>query len=384
MLESYSRCWTEIDYDAIGHNVKEIQKLVGDTKIMGIVKANAYGHGDVACAKALKKAGVDFFGVSSVDEALHLRQNGIQDSILILGYTPPEHFHYLIEENIIQSLVSYEYAKKLDDYAKNAGAKIRCHCKVDTGMCRTGIIYQKQEKHMDQIVAEYQMKHLQVEGIFSHFPVSDDLKQESASFTQMQIRLFEEVCENLRKEGIKPGVRHIQNSYGILNYGDLKMDYCRPGLLYMGVTSDDEIPIASKPDFIPILSWYANVSLVKWIQKGQSVSYGRHFIASKPTKVATVSVGYADGLHRLVSNTGLNVLIHGQKCPIIGNICMDQCMVDVTQVDNVKEGDVVVLVGKQGDKQVTIDEISRKSHTINNETLSDIAARVPRLKRREK
>ena len=149
-------------------------------------------------------------------------------------------------------------------------------------------------------------------------------------------------------------------------------------------TSDDAIPIASKPDFIPILSWYANVSLVKWIQKGQSVSYGRHFIATKPTKVATVSVGYADGLHRLVSNCGLEVLIHGQKCLIIGNVCMDQCMVDVTQVDDVKEGDVVVLVGKQGDKQVTIDEISRKSHTINNETLSDIAARVPRLKRREK
>lgn len=384
MLESYSRCWTEIDYDAIAHNVEEIQKLVGDTKIMGIVKANAYGHGDVECAKALQKVGVDFFGVSSVDEALHLRQNGIQDSILILGYTPPEHFHYLIEENIIQSLVSYDYAQKLDAYAKGAGTKIRCHCKVDTGMCRTGVIYQVQEKNMDQILAEYRMEHLIVEGIFSHFPVSDDLGQESAAFTKKQIELFEEVCDNLRKEGINPGIRHIQNSYGILNYGDLKMDYCRPGLLYMGVTSDDAIPIASKPDFIPILSWYANVSLVKWIQKGQSVSYGRHFIATKPTKVATVSVGYADGLHRLVSNCGLEVLIHGQKCPIIGNVCMDQCMVDVTQVDDVKEGDVVVLVGRQGDHRVTIDEISRKSHSINNETLSDIAGRVPRLRRREK
>ena len=169
MLESYSRCWTEIDYDAIAHNVEEIQKLVGDTKIMGIVKANAYGHGDVECAKALQKAGVDFFGVSSVDEALHLRQNGIQDSILILGYTPPEHFHYLMEENIIQSLVSYDYAQKLDAYAKGAGTKIRCHCKVDTGMCRTGVIYQVQEKNMDQILAEYRMEHLIVEGIFSHF-----------------------------------------------------------------------------------------------------------------------------------------------------------------------------------------------------------------------
>lgn len=383
MLESYSRSWTEIDYEAIAHNVDEIQKLVGKTKIMGIVKANAYGHGDVECASALRKAGVDFFGVSSVDEALHLRWNGIKEPILILGYTPPEHFHYLIEEQITQSLISYDFACKLDAYAKEHKAIIHCHCKVDTGMCRTGVIYQVQEKHMEQILAEYRLKHLSVDGIFSHFPVSDDLKEESIAFTRKQIDLFQEVCDTLKQEGIEPGLRHIQNSYGILNYGDLGMDYCRPGLLYMGVTSDDAISIVSNPDFIPILSWYANVSLVKWIQKGQSVSYGRHFIAQKPTKVATLSVGYADGLHRLVSNKGLEVLIHGQRCPIIGNVCMDQCMVDVTKVDDVKEGDTAVLVGRQGGQQVTVDAISRLSHTINNETLSAIANRVPRLRKRE-
>ena len=250
-------------------------------------------------------------------------------------------------------------------------------------MNRTGIVYQDQEKNMDAILEEYRLPGLKVEGIFSHFPVSDDLGSESKSFTQHQIELFQEVCENLKAEGIDPGLKHIQNSYGILNYQDLGMDYCRPGLLYMGVTSDDEIPIVSQPDFIPILSWYANISLVKWIHKGQTVSYGRHFTAAKDTKVATVSVGYADGLHRLVSNQGLEVLVHGQRCPIIGNICMDQCMIDVTNVEEVQEGDVVVIVGQQGDQKVTIDEISRKSHTINNETLSAIAARVPRLRKRD-
>ena len=382
MLESYSRAWTEMDYDAIAHNCDEVQKLIGSTKIMGIVKANAYGHGDVACAKAMKAWGVDFFGVSSIDEAIHLRENGIEENVLVLGYTPEEHFHYLHELNIIQSLCSYDYACKLNAYAKENNLVIRAHCKVDTGMNRTGVIYQKEEKHMNQIVAEYQLENIQVEGIFSHFPVSDDLGEDSKTFTLRQIELFREVIDNLKKEGINPGLTHIQNSYGILNYGDLGFDYCRPGLLYMGVTSDDSVPILSEPDFVPVMSLYANVSVVKWLSAGMTVSYGRHFVVEKPTKVATMSIGYADGLPRLISNKNLNVLVHGQKCPIIGNVCMDQCMIDVTNVEDVHEGDVVCIVGVQGNERVTIDEITRKAHTINNETLCAIAARVPRLKKR--
>ena len=382
MLESYSRAWAEIDYQAIQHNVNEVQKLVGNTKIMGIVKANAYGHGDVACTKALEKSGVDFFGVSSVDEALHLRDAGIQSDILVLGYTPKEHFHYLMEQNIVQSLVSKAYAEALNAWAQENDCIVRAHCKVDTGMNRTGIVYQDADKHMDDILFEYRLSNVRVEGIFSHFPVSDDLHEDSASFTRHQIELFEEVLENLKANQIDAGLRHIQNSYGILNYGDLGYDYCRPGLLYMGVTSDDSVEIQSCPNFKPILSIYANVSVVKWIQPGQSVGYGRHFIAKKPTKIATMSIGYADGLPRLVSNQGLEVLVHGKRCPIVGNVCMDQCMIDVTDVENVQEGDVVCLVGQQGDERVTIDEISRKAHTINNETLSAIAARIPRLEKR--
>ena len=382
MLESYSRAWVEIDYQAIEHNLKEIQKLVGKTKVMGIVKANAYGLGDIACTKALEKAGIDFFGVSSVDEAMNLRNAGIHSEILILGYTPVEHFHYLKEQNIIQSLVSKEYALKLDAWAKENDCILRAHCKVDTGMNRTGVMYQDGNKHMEDILDEYRLSHVRVEGIFSHFPVSDDLGMDSKQFTEHQIELFEEVIQNLKEHQIDPGLRHIQNSYGILNYGDLGYDYCRPGLLYMGVTSDDTIEIQSHPDFIPIMSLYANISVVKWIKPGQTVGYGRHFTAVKPTKIATMAIGYADGLPRLVSNKNLEVLVHGKRCPIVGNVCMDQCMIDVTDVENVQEGDVVCLVGQQGQEQVTIDEISRKAHTINNETLSAIAARIPRLEKR--
>ncbi|WP_289117552.1 alanine racemase [uncultured Dubosiella sp.] len=383
MLESYSRAWCEIDLDAIAHNVAEIQKLVGHTKIMGIVKANAYGHGALACAQALTRCGIEIFGVSSIDEAIELREGGIEADILILGYTPPRHFDKLAEYGLIQSLVSCAYAKKLEQYGEANDVVFRAHAKIDTGMNRTGIVYQPDHKHFDELKDVYRLDHVRVEGIFSHFPVSDDLGEDALSFTKRQIALFDEAVERLRAEGIDPGARHIQNSYGILNYHDLGYDYCRPGLLYMGVTSDDAIEINSAPDFIPILSVWANVSVVKWLKPGETVSYGRHFKAEKPTKIATISIGYADGLPRLVSNQGVQVLVHGVPCPLVGNVCMDQCMVDVTAVENVQEGDVVCLVGEQNGHKMTIDRLSRLAHTINNETLSQIAARMPRLKKRE-
>ncbi|HAM30492.1 MAG TPA: alanine racemase [Erysipelotrichaceae bacterium] len=380
MLKAYSRAWCEIDYDAIAHNVDEVRKLVGNTKIIGIVKANAYGLGAVECSRALQKAGIRFFGVSSVDEAVELRENGIEDDILILGYTPPEHFGKLVRYGLIQSLVSNAYAHKLEEYAAAGNVTIRAHAKLDTGMNRTGIIYQPDHKHFDELKDVYHLDHIRVEGIFSHFPVSDDLNEDAVAFTKRQIELFDEAIERLKAENIDPGARHIQNSYGILNYMDLGYDYCRPGLLYMGVTSDDEVEIQSAPDFIPILSIYANVSVVKWLKPGETVSYGRHFKAEKPTKVATVSIGYADGLPRILSNQGLKVRVNGVLCELIGNICMDQCMVDVTDVENVQEGDVVCFIGEG----LTVDRITRAAHTINNETLTSIAARMPRLEKRNK
>ncbi|MBP3853156.1 MAG: alanine racemase [Erysipelotrichaceae bacterium] len=379
MLTKRARAWLEIDPQAIKHNVREVEKLVGQTKIMGIVKANAYGHGMELCAKALRDAGVDFFGVATVEEAVELRRAGITEEILVLGYTPMVQVPLLKEYDIIQTMVSAEYAEKVNAWAKQNGTRIRAHCKVDTGMNRIGIQYQDQTKCFDQIVSVYTQPNVNVEGIFSHFPVSDDLAQEPKQFTLHQIELFEEVLHRLKEQGIKPGITHIQNSYGILNYKDLGYDYCRPGLLYMGVTSDDSIPIDSQPDFIPALSLYANVSEVKWVQPGMSVSYGRHFRAQKPTKVASISVGYADGLPRLVSNQSLQILVKGIRCPLIGNICMDQCMVDVTEVEQIQEGDVVCVIGQENHQRVTVDEISRKAKTINNETLSALGARLPRI-----
>lgn len=372
------RAWVEIDLNSIPHNLDEVQKLVGDTKIMGIVKADAYGHGAVACSKKMEEWGVDFFAVSNLDEARELRDGGITSDILILGYTDPAKAQELIDLDLVQTVVDRNYAVKLNE---SAPKPVRVHVKADTGMNRIGLSWQDEKKDLDGFLEVYSLPNLKTEGLFTHFPVSDDLGEDPMAFTRHQIELYNELVDVLRSHGIDVGLRHIQNSYGILNYGDLGMDYCRPGLLYQGVTSDDTVPIKSDPDFIPIMSLKTTVSMVKDVLPGQSVSYGRNFTATQPTRIASTTIGYADGLPRLCSNKGLEVLIHGQRAPIVGNICMDQCMVDVTGIDGVKAGDVVTVIGKDGDETVTVDEISRLAHTINNETLTRFNTRMPKVEK---
>lgn len=380
MLETDTmRTWLEIDESLIPYNLEETRKLIGNTKVMGIVKANAYGHGAVAVAKALEKAGVDFFGVATVEEAVELREAGLQEPILILGYTPPASFSLLHAWNLTQSFLSADYAEKLSDWAVAHGCTIHGHVKVDTGMNRTGVLFQDHVQHPEELLEIYGLPGLSVDGIFSHFPVSDELEEESASFTRRQIEWFKKALQTIEEAGYNPGLRHIQNSYGILNYGNLGFEYARPGLLFLGITQNDETPILSSPSFKPVLSWRTRVSLVKEIPAGATVSYGRHFTAKEPRKIASLCVGYADGLPRACSGKNLEVLVRGQRAPIVGNICMDQCMIDVTGIDGVKEGDIVTLVGQDGDDMVTIDNISRKAGTINNETVTRITSRVPRL-----
>lgn len=378
MLQSNTRAWITVDRNAILHNLKEVEKLLTkQNKVMAVVKANAYGHGDKVIAKLLENHGVDFFAVSSVDEALNLREAGIRKNILILGYTPPQHFHYLIEYDLVQNFLSLEYAIKCNEYAKSRDTKIRGHIKADTGMARLGTRVLDNDYNIEAIKSIYSLSSLSVEGIFSHFSVADETDEENLAYTAHQIELFERVLSDLRNDGIDPGLTHMQNSYGVLNY-QLPYDYVRPGLLLLGLTSDDSIPINTKPDFIPALSLKANISYVKEVKEGSSVSYGRHFKAHKDMKVATVSIGYADGIPRSASNLGMSVLVKGKRCPIIGNICMDQLMIDVSDVD-AYEGDIVTLIGKDGNDRVTIDEWSRITNTINNDLLCHFSSRVPRF-----
>ncbi|MCI9523882.1 MAG: alanine racemase [Erysipelotrichaceae bacterium] len=383
MIETNKRCWAEINTSNIAHNVNEIRKIIpSQTKIMGIVKANAYGHGDVSMCKELLKSGVDFFGVACMEEALRLRQAHIQERILILGYTPKEQFHYLHEQNLIQTLISMDFAKELSDYACLNDVEIQCHVKVDTGMSRLGVQCKKEQWDIEDVKRMYHLPHIRVQGIFSHFSVSDDIThQENLTFTNHQIALFDLVLQKLKQAGIEPGITHLQNSYGILNYPHLSYDYVRPGLLHLGVTSDDALATIAKPDFRPVMTWKASISYVKWIEAGCDVSYGRTYTAKERIKVATVCVGYADGYPRMVSNMHKHVLIHGQRAEIIGRICMDQMMIDVSAITDVKTGDEVVLFGYDNDVLLSVDELSRACHTINNETLCWLSERVQRIYR---
>ena len=368
------RAWIEVDLDAVAHNLRQVEKLMGGTKVMGIVKDDAYGHGAVECTRTLEKNGVDFFGVATLEEALELRHAGIQSDILILGWTDPDLAWQIAENNLIQTVVDVPYAREL----AARGLKVRTHVKADTGMNRIGISWQPEKKDLDGFFEVYAMKNLSNEGLFSHYPVSDDLGQDSREFTQNQTYLFQELVSMLKENGIDPGLVHIQNSYGILNYGDMGFDYCRPGLLYMGVTSDDSIPVVNDLDFIPALSLHTRVEMIKELKPGQTVSYGRHHKISQPAAIASLAIGYGDGLPRLVSNQNLQVLIGGKKVPLVGNICMDQCMADVTGLD-VKPGDPVTIIGTDGENRVTVDEISRLSRTINNETFCRFTSRLPRI-----
>ena len=381
MLEDSSRCWAEVDLSYIKHNVAEIRKMIpATTKIMGVVKANAYGHGDIAISKALKACGVDFFAVSSIDEAINLRNAGIDDSILILGYTPKQHFHYLHEYHVIQTLISEEYAYALSDYAKAHEVWIHAHVKVDTGMTRLGIPCKKECWNIEAVKKMYQLPYIHTDGIFSHFSVSDSLiDQADLDFTEHQIQYFDQVLAELKAAGLEAGITHLQNSYGLMNYPQLHYDYVRPGLLHLGVTADNAIETNQKPDFHPIMTWKANISYVREVQSGCSVSYGRHYTVAQQMRIATISCGYADGYPRNVSNQGKHVLVHGQRCEIIGNICMDQMMVDVSHVHDVHAGDEVVLFGYDHDVLLSVDELSRCAHTINNEALCWLSARVPRI-----
>ncbi|MGL5978592.1 MAG: alanine racemase [Erysipelotrichaceae bacterium] len=370
--------WLEIDLSKIEHNVKEVSRLIPATsKIMGIVKDNAYGHGDVEVAQAMEANGVDFFGVSSMEEAVRLRKAGISANILILAYSPIAQVEQLKTYNIIQTIVSLEHAIALDTWAKQHQTKLSCHLKVDTGMGRVGVRYVEGDKRVDEILAIYQLEHLHVEGVFSHFSVSDDLAEENIAYTRNQIVLYEEVLAMLAAHQIPKQITHLQNSYGILNYPELSYDYVRPGLLHLGLTSDIDIPIQHPVNFQPIMEGKAMVTMVKEVRAGSSISYGRNFIAPDTMQVATLGIGYGDGYPRSMSNKGAHVLLHGVYCEVIGNICMDQILIDARGV-KVQVEDVVTLFGQEGTHSLPIDQIAQKANTINNDILCMLNTRLPR------
>lgn len=369
-LAKQNRAWLEINLDNLEHNVNQIKSIIPEEcNIMAIVKANAYGHGLVEISKKLNEIGIQNFAVATLSEGITLRKNNIKGNILILGYTDLKDIEYIIKYDLIQTIVDYEYAKKIQQMKLEN--KLKVHIKINTGMNRIGESYQ----NIDNLIKIYQMQNIEILGTYSHLCVSDSLKNEDIEFTNMQIKNFFECIDKIKGLGYDTGKIHIQASYGILNYSNLNCDFVRPGIIMYGIYNEDEPKI--KLDLRPVLSLKSRITSVKEITKEESVSYGRTFIAETNKKIATVSIGYADGYPRNLSNKNVKVMVNGEYADIIGRICMDQLIIDVSKIKEIHQGDIVTLIGEQ--EEISAELIASKADTITNELLSRLGSRLGRI-----
>ena len=362
------RAWVEIDMESMRHNVKVLRNILPDRcKLMPAVKANAYGHGAIEISRELNKMGVYSFCVASVSEAVELRKAMIEGEILILGYTHPDDFCLLRRFRLMQTVVDFEYAKLLNGYGK----KIAVHIKVDTGMNRLGESFE----NTANIFRIFDCENLEIEGIYSHFASSNSSSTAEKLFTQAQIDRFEEVLKSIRDQGYPLPKSHIQNSYGVFCCPDLSYDYARVGIALYGAYKAPELLSGLRS----VLSLRARVSAVKTVSKGETVGYHPTCAAPRDMKIALLSIGYADGIPRTLSNGVGRVLIRGKSAPVVGLVCMDQVIVDVTDIKDVKQGDVATIIGRDGTEEISVLEIADTAGTIPNEILSRLGDRLERI-----
>ncbi len=377
-ISKRKRFWAEIDMNAAEKNFNVIKsKLNNRTKLCCVVKANAYGHGAVYLSKLYEKLGADFFAVSNIEEAMQLRNNGISTPILILGYTPTSCASILAENNISQSVFSYSYAKELSKSAISDGVKVKIHIKLDSGMGRIGFdCIHKREEMIDSIVDVCNMSGLENEGIFTHFALADD-GIDGAEFTRLQYERFISAVDELKARGIEFEIKHCANSATTFEYPEYHLDMVRVGVVLYGVAPSAKV--CGCEELTPVMSLKSVISMIKEIEKGDTVSYGCTFKAEKKTKIATAPVGYADGFWRSNAENGTQMLIRGQRVNIVGRVCMDQLMLDVTNVKGVREGDYITLIGGDKDEFITADELAKNNGTIGYEMICAIGERVPRF-----
>ncbi len=369
----YDNTYVNIDMDAILENFDAVQRKTG-VPVMAIIKADAYGHGAVQVALLLQDR-VAFFGVSGVGEALELRQAGLETPILILGHTPPSAYSRVVPMDIRPAIFCWEDALLLSQEAVRQRTTVKFHFAVDTGMSRLGFQATREDARVCGEIAK--LPGLEPEGLFSHFATADCLDLRKA---RAQARLFDQFYEWLREEGVEIPIRHMNNSAGLMNFGT-QYDLVRSGIVTYGLYPSDEVSPALLP-LRPALSWYSRVSHVKTLPAGREVSYGGTYVTGRETRIATVPVGYADGYWRSLSGK-FYVLIRGRRAPIIGRICMDQMMVDVTDIPGVLVGDTVTLVGTDGPETITVERIAACAGTFNYEFICGISRRVPRFYFRE-
>lgn len=369
------RAWAEVSLPKLRNNYNIIKKLNHPTTdVMAVVKADAYGHGDEKIIRCLAyDCGVRYFAVSNIDEAIAVRKFCPDADILILGYTPPEYAHEISENNIIQGVVSADYAEAL---VKNTPEPIRCHIKIDTGMGRIGLKYDTPDECADEIANIMKTEKLVVEGIYTHFAVADSDSEDNVAYTDKQEKFITDTNEILKKRGINLKHVHFMNSAATCYRNSEKSTLSRAGIILYGLHPDISLDIPEGLE--PVMELKAVISQVKTIGKDVCISYGRTFVSDREMRVATVTIGYADGYSRLLSSKG-EILVHGKRCRIVGRVCMDQLMIDVSDVPDAKSGDIVTLIGCDGNDSITADELAAIYGTIGYEVVCGISKRVPRI-----
>lgn len=368
------RTWAEIDLDALAHNMRGIREITNpNAMIMAVVKADAYGHGVGECAKTLLENGADRLAAATLYEAIELRKKFEEVPILILGSSMEEEAEEIVANNITPNVYSYELAKKFSDVSVKLNKPVKIHIKIDTGMSRIGFVAgdDKNEEIIAEIKKISMLPMLEIEGIFSHFATSDEAEED---YTHLQFKRFMSVCNALESEGVVIPIKHICNSAGIMMYPEYHLDMVRPGVILYGMYPSDDVD-KSRLDLKYVMSLKSLITYVKEIEPGRGVSYGREYIADGAARIATVPIGYADGYSRMLASKA-RIEVGGKLFPIAGRICMDQCMIDVSNVNNISRGDEALIFGNGA---VTVDDIAVWLGTINYEVTCMVSRRIPRI-----
>lgn len=364
--------WAEIDLDKAAYNMKNIKKLVKDKEVIAVVKADCYGHGADDLAPVFLENGASRLAVAILTEGIELRKKNITAPIMILGYTPLELGEELINNDIEQTVYDLEYAKKLSNIAEKLGKKAKIHIALDTGMGRIGFI--PNEESIEAVEKIASLNGIEIIGIFTHFSTADEYDK---TYTNEQFKKIKDFIAELEKRNINIPLKHVSNSGAIMDMPETYLDAVRAGIILYGYYPSNEVN-KEKLDIKPILTLKTTVSHVKEVEEGTSISYGRTFITERKSKIATIPIGYADGYSRLLSGKA-KVIINGKFAPVVGRICMDQCMIDVTDIGEVKVGDEVILLGEEGNLKFNADDFAEIMGTINYEITCMLKQRIPRV-----
>jgi alanine racemase len=360
-----------IDHDALRWNLGQIREKVGSqVKILSMVKANAYGHGSATVSQTLAHAGGDAFGVATLEEAVELRRAGIRAPVLVLAGAYDDQIDEFFAHSLTPVVHELERLKRLEEKVKQRGANLDVHLKIDTGMGRLGLLAAELDGWINEIK---KLTALKIAGVFSHFSQAESVE---GDYTRRQLEIFQRVVDRLRAENIRPALTHLANSAATITLPAAYFDMVRPGIMLYGIYPSPAM--ARQISLKPVLAWKTRILQLKKVPAGASISYGQTFITQRESLIASLPIGYADGYSRLLSNRG-EVLVGGRRAKVAGRVCMDLTMVDVTDIRNVKQGDEVVLLGRQSGDEISADEMAAWANTISYEILTSISARVPRI-----